>query len=141
MSHTRIQRMGAVRQEYQAARRAVAFFVEGWSVLVNTVDVSPYQQQDFRAAYAGLETTYLIRLFSQFETELRIFVREQGRRVLRPAESLINRMASMLHIEADIVANVHAVRQYRNRLVHEEITPTVAIPFEDALPLLNRFLA
>jgi hypothetical protein len=140
MSHTRIQRLVAVRREFEAARRAVGFFVGGWSQLVNTVDTGGLQLQDFRAALHvhGLERTYIIRLFSQFEAELRLFLRE---RVPRPAENLINRVASMQHIDADITDMVHDVRLYRNTLVHEANIPAAAVSFEDALTFLNRFLA
>jgi hypothetical protein len=142
MSHTRIRRLTAVREEFEATQYATAFFVKNWSALVNTPGADGTQLQPLKsAAGGGLEKTYFIRLFSQFEAELRIFLHEQHRRIPRHAENLINRVTAMQYVDAHLADNVHNVRLYRNQLVHEGNDLAVVVTFTDALSLLNRFLA
>jgi hypothetical protein len=141
MSYTRIQRIGAVRDEFQATRAALRYFVVEWNEVVKTDNTDALGFQEFRRALENVEQTYFVRLFSQCEAELRDYLREEGVRVPRYAVNLVNRVASRLTITADIVADVHKVREYRNVLVHEAKVPAAVVEFQDAVAFTNKFLA
>src|SRR5436309_559311 len=73
--------------------------------------------QDIAKASGRLEGTCLIRLFAEFETGLRLYwatIRETE----PPTQHLLDGIAARREIPAGRLADVHAVREYRNALVH-----------------------
>src|SRR5690606_19020976 len=75
-------------------------------------------RRDFQTATHLLEGTYLIRLFAEFETGLRLFWRLK--RDSHPGtEQLIDAIAARCKIDFRNLSAVHTVREYRNALVHE----------------------
>ncbi len=71
-------------------------------------------------AAARLEGTYIIRLFAEFETALRAYLRETRR---RPPPSrtrdLLESAAAIVHVPPEVLRNAHEVRDFRHVLVHE----------------------
>ena len=61
-----------------------------------------------------------MRIFAEFETSLRIFLQRAGRRP-PPSKTrdLLESVAALRRIPLEQLANAHAVRDYRNVLVHE----------------------
>lgn len=98
---------------------------------------------DVRRAVSNLEATYIVRLFTTFESMLRNFLPRPhpNQPDRRSAYDLINRTASRLRIPAAVRDEVQQVREYRNRAVHEGGTAVTAILLADALAALNRFLS
>ncbi len=141
MSHTRIRQLGAVRQEFEAARDALTYTVNTWPTINVVIEAAGRRMEDFRLARRNLEITYLIRLFSQFEAILGEYLRERSRRVPRIAENLVNRVASLERIDDPVRDGVHDVRLYRNAVVHPAAAPLITLDFAEALAALNRFLA
>lgn len=75
---------------------------------------------------AGLAPTYIVRMFAEFESGLRSY-----RRSIKPGkkartEHLIDAVASRRKIEDGLRVAAHAVRTYRNALVHEDSSEPVA---------------
>jgi hypothetical protein len=75
--------------------------------------------RDLTQASARLEATYLLRLLAVFESGLRDFWHVQKRGRTPRTEHLLDGMASARGIPNDLLVNAHAVRRYRNSLLHE----------------------
>jgi hypothetical protein len=114
-----IRRIKAVEREYDAARFSVDLALEQVkddpTLLTGSLRV-----REIERTSELLEGTYLVRLFAEFESGVRLFFRLARRR--RPpskTEDLLNSVASRLHIPYEQLKNAHKVRDYRNELVHE----------------------
>jgi hypothetical protein len=96
--------------------------------------------QDIAKASGRLEGTYVIRLFAEFETGLRLYwatIRDTE----PPTQHLLDGIAARREIPADRLASAHAVREYRNSLVHERDEEVAPIPIAEAREYLCRFFA
>ena len=85
-------------------------------------------------------TTYLIRLFAEFETGLRLYwatIRETE----PPTQHLLDGIAASCDIPPGRLADAHAVREYRNSLVHERDEGMAPISIAEARGSLCRFFA
>lgn len=133
-------RIKAVEREYGAIRfgadRLVAAVGEDPSILKGAV-----KRPDIKTASAHLEGTYIIRVFSEFETALVHFVRAFQIRRPRTAETLVNRVRSRGRISPADTDRVHRVRQYRNVLVHERSAPVAPVSVREATGFLCTFLS
>ena len=88
------------------------------------VDLEPgLKLADVNRASDRLEGTFIIRLFSEFEVALKTILRERKvRKIPKDAKPLINRVATYFKFSGMILDNVHAVREYRNKLVHNLVS-------------------
>jgi hypothetical protein len=96
--------------------------------------------RDIVEALGRLAGTYLIRLFAEFETGLRLYwatIRETE----PPTQHLLDGIATRREIPAGRLADAHAVRVYRNTLVHERDEGVAPIPIAESRGRLCRFLA
>jgi hypothetical protein len=101
--------------------------------------------RDLVAAGASLETTYLVRLWAEFETALLSYYRflrgdPEGR--IR-AIDLVKYLAGVRRGRAIAEAvgdAVHEVREYRNSLVHERTDPATPVGLVETRRRLNTFL-
>jgi hypothetical protein len=88
-----------------------------------------------------LEGTYLLRLFAEFETALRHYLRAFRIKAPNNAEPLINKVRDRAHIANDDALKVHAVRRYRNNLIHDDAAPAPPVTIRVATKDLGTFLA
>ena len=89
----------------------------------------------------NLDLTYLLRLFSEFETALRDFVAARRPSPRRTRMEILMERASMLaRIPADVVRAAHAVREYRNAIVHDPAR-AAALTFPQCKSRLSRYLS
>src|SRR5579862_801270 len=95
---------------------------------------------DIDAVSRHLEGTYLVRLFSEFETALRHFLRAKKLRWPTKAEPLVNKVRDRVNISNDHADNVHSVRNYRNTLVHDLEEPALPVTMREATNYLSTFL-
>src|SRR3954452_22294946 len=110
---TWLMRLKAVEREHNAMRLGADPLLVG--LQEGTLALGKeLRRADINSASDGLEGTYLIRLFSQFERALKRFLRDKKINIPRHAERLINRVAALIGIAGDILANTHKVREYRN---------------------------
>jgi hypothetical protein len=103
--------------------------------------------RDLVAAADQVESTYLIRMWAEFETALRSYRRHitRGPDDLIRTRNLIDWTAGVKQgraISADVRDDVHEVREYRNFLVHErdDQSPPATITIEVARKRLNTLL-
>ncbi len=92
-------------------------------------------------AQNNLENTYIIRLFTLFEEELKQHLVETKQSVPYKAVHLVNKVASKEHISNVVRDKAHTVRDYRNDVVHSPSAVAAAIDFTSALAALNTFLS
>ncbi len=96
--------------------------------------------QDIVKASGRLDGTYIIRLFAEFETGLRLYwstIRETE----PPTQHLLDGIAARRGISPDRLAGAHTVREYRNSLVHERDEAMAPISIAEARGHLCRFFA
>lgn len=96
--------------------------------------------QDIAMASGRLEGTYVIRLFAEFETGLRLYW-STIRDTEPPTQHLLDGIAARWVIPPDQLAGAHAVREYRNSLVHERGKNQPETPIAKARRPLCRFFS
>jgi hypothetical protein len=135
-----LTRIKAVEREYNIARLAVDR-LELHAEDDPRVLPGDLRFRDIGAASIRLEGTYMVRLFSEFETALRHFLRAKKLRVPTNAEPLVNKTRDKVGISNDDAKNVHLVRAYRNTLVHDRLEPVPPVSIRTATKYLSTFLS
>src|SRR5437879_4180877 len=133
-------RIKAVEREY----RAIRFGTDRLLVAVNddpSILKGQVRRPDITTASIHLEGTYIVRVFSEFETALQHFIRAFRIRKPKGAESLVNRVRDRGHIPQADTDAVHRLREYRNLLVHERSTPVAPVTIREATRFLCTFLS
>jgi hypothetical protein len=133
-------RIKSVEREYVVARLAVDRLDQ------HTRENPEVLKADLRYRDIGmvvdhLEATYLLRLFAEFEVALRNYLRASNLRVPRNAEPLIDKGRDKAHIANDDALKVHAVRRYRNNLIHDDADPVLPVSIRVATRDLGTFVA
>jgi hypothetical protein len=105
-----------------------------------TILAGKLKVQDVAEASGRLEGTYLIRLFAEFETGLRLYWATM-RETEPPTQHLLDGIAARRDIPPARLAGAHSVREYRNSLVHERNEGIVPISIAEARGYLCRFFA
>jgi hypothetical protein len=114
-----LQRIKGVEREHSATRLAIdrllAAVEHDPGALIGEVSL-----RVVRDASERLDGTYIIRLFAEFETGLRLFW-PTARGTPPPARTrdLLDGIAATRRIPHDQIVNAHLVREYRNSLLHE----------------------
>jgi len=133
-------RIKAVEREYGATRfgtdRLLVAANDDPSILEGQV-----RRPDIATASMHLEGTYIVRVFSEFETALQHFIRAFHIRKPTGAEALVNRVRDRGHIPQADTDAVHRVREYRNVLVHERSKPVTPVTIREATRFLCTFLS
>jgi hypothetical protein len=101
--------------------------------------------RDLVSATENLESTYLVRIWAEFETALLTYYRylsgDPESRI--KAVDLVNYLAGKRHgraIAETVRDDVHEVREYRNSLVHERTDPAPPVGLVESRRRLNTFL-
>jgi hypothetical protein len=133
-------RVKAVECEYGAIRfgtdRLIAAVNDDPSILESHV-----RRPDIATASMHLEGTYIVRVFSEFETALQHFLRAFHIRKPRGAEAHVNRVRDRGHIPQANTDAVHRVREHRNVLVHERSKLVTPVTLREATRFLCTFLS
>lgn len=142
MSHRLIQRLGDVRDEFEAARSALALTVRQWPVVHREAEVARQTLVAFERAQQNAEATYVVRLFAEFEAVLRNQYPHSRPRRRVPIRSfaLINGLAAHYRIPGAYVDEVHRIREFRHSIAHAD-PGAPRVTFADALSWLNRYLS
>jgi hypothetical protein len=129
----------AVEREYGAIR----FGIDRLLVAVSDdpAILERVRRLDIEKASTQLEGTYIVRVFSEFETALQDFIRAFHIRPIGSTEALVNRVRDRGHIPQAHADAVHAVREYRNVLVHARTEPAAAVTIREATRALCTFLS
>jgi hypothetical protein len=134
-----IRRIKSIELDYLSTRLALDRLLDEArrDPTILTGDLEP---QDIVKASGRLEATYLIRLFAEFETGLRLFwatIRDTE----PPTQHLLDGIAARCDIAPERLTSAHAVRVYRNSLVHERDEGMAPISIAEARGSLCRFFA
>ena len=137
----RILQIKSCEQMCYAGKAATAFFHKiCYSDPSRIPKESTFRLHDIRECHEDLEKTYLIRLFALFEVTVRNYWREGCHRKSHPFMStLLDRVASHCYMQFDVLSNTHAVRDYRNVLVHGGTAKSLT--FSEARGYLCTFLS
>ena len=116
MSYEHIRRLNSVAEEYQAARMAVEYLEADWLRLHSHPSFTSLSLAQLKRSSAGLETTYLVRLFSVFEAILRDYLprRFPARPDRRTVYELINKVASVHRISVPVRDGAQTARAFLN---------------------------
>jgi hypothetical protein len=136
--------LDGVWTEFVSGRYAVALLEKSALANPTLLPEKPYKilPSHLRACLRNLETTYTLRLFSEFEGNLRGYwaVRRPGKAQRRTlTEVLISRIGSILVVPGNIVAEVQAVREYRNQIIHHANVAN-PIALAEAVKRLNKYI-
>ncbi|MBV8557715.1 MAG: hypothetical protein JO116_19295 [Planctomycetaceae bacterium] len=118
---TWLSRIKAVEREHAAVRFATNRLLEEAEHDPTVIKIN-VSLREIRNASGRLEGTYVVRLFAEFESGLRsCWSAVRGTDPPSRAVDLVNGTAARHAIPHDYIENVHAVRNYRNDLVHERV--------------------
>jgi len=135
-----LQRIRGVEREYSATRLAVDRLVA--TIQHDATILGELRVRDIRHTSERLEGTFVIRLFAEFETGLRLFwPTARGTDPPSRTRDLLDGLAATRRIPHNVLARVHAVREYRNSLVHEREEPTVPIPIAESRSHLCQYFS
>lgn len=139
LRHEWLARIKAVEREYIAVRQALDRFREAVrnDPTILRGDLRP---REIVPASENAEGTYVIRIFAQFETGLRQYWLT-FRDTHPKTEDLLDGVAARDRIPHDNLENAHAVREYRNTLVHEREDAEDLIAIADVRAHLCRYFA
>ena len=132
-------RLRRVRDDFDAVSFAlenVAERLERGGMITTSFTV-----EQLRRCATNLESTYLVRLFAEFEAILRDYWRHARRRRTRPQmERLIDSIAAYCDMNDMVRKGTHEVRKHRNDLVHHEGTAK-SMRLSEVLARLGQFLS
>ncbi len=136
-----LRRIKDVEREHSATRlateRLVAIVQHDPTILDG--DLTP---RDITRAAEHLEGTYIIRLFAEFETALRIFwPTVRGTDPPGRTRDLLDGLAATRRIPHDQCMAAHAVREYRNTLVHLREVAAAPMSIAEARSHLCKFVS
>ena len=133
-------RIKAVEREHSAVRQAADHFRETTASDPNILR-GDLRHRDVVAASNNLEGTYVIRLFAEFETGARQYWSAIWNTEPRTVDLLVG-LAARCYIPYEQLENTHAVRKYRNSLVHERDDDDIeVVPIPEARSHLCRFFS
>ena len=114
-----MQQIAAVEQEFCAAQSASELFQDETRSNPSYGESRGWNPQAGAAFVENLETTYLIRIYAEFEAGLRDYWRTHHRRKSYPKmEQLVRHAIPDQAFSQDIIDAADRVREYRNILVH-----------------------
>jgi hypothetical protein len=129
-----------LERRFRAAQAAVAYFY-GVCQSNPTHVGKDFQVRDIRDCALDLEDTYLVRAFAVFEITLRDYWAKRMRRQTHPkAEHLLKGVAARCHHPSEDLGRAHAVRDYRNWLLHGGVKPEM-VTMAEARSSMCKFLS
>jgi hypothetical protein len=97
---------------------------------------------DYRNLLENLQKTFLVRLFAEFETGLReVWVKQAKKKAEVPVRDVITSLGAKQDVPETVRENVHAVRRYRNALVHAGDDKAPSLPLDHARSYLCTFFS
>ena len=117
----RIIRIKSIEQEYRVAMIARGVQIAELTKNPSKLTDVGLEQVHFEKFRGNLDATYLVRIFAESETGLRDYWTHLSKRQsFARTYDMIQALSSRRKIDFREIKNVHDVRIYRNKLVHEE---------------------
>ena len=123
MSDRLIHRLRAVQNEYLTAHTALTHVERRWGDLDGRPEWEGRTLFQIRRTLARLESTYVIRLFCEFEGILREYWAAGGNDPEGPNVNYLIDQVGMPHMDPRLRERVHEVQHHRNDLVHRPAAP------------------
>ncbi len=142
-----IERLRTILAEYAATSEALDYINRHWQRQNIDQEVGKLKPGDFMRAKQNLESTYLIRLYAEFEGILKDHLATNHPRIRVPdkpkVDWLISRviLAENISVEQPLRRKMDAARDFRNSIAHRSHRVALFVAFNDALSTLNTFLA
>ena len=147
MSDVYIQRLRSVQMEFNSAREAIRYVQINWQKHDIYADLARFTPANFDEAARHVKMTYFVRLYAEFEGILKDHLTANRPAVTISDKPKVDRLISLvlkveaIRLDPFLRRKMEQVRDYRNSIAHHAFTSTAAIPFVDALSILNTFLA
>ena len=110
-------KLKALESHCLAAKEATSYYLRECES--NRIEFLPgFQIRDMRDCHDNLEDTYIVRLFAEFEVTLRNFWELHVRRSKPTVFRLLESLGSRFFVQSDVLQRAHAVREYRNTIIH-----------------------
>jgi hypothetical protein len=132
-------RIGTVEALFRAAEASASYFFSVCRANPTHIHGTGLRVRDIRDCANDLEDTYLVRAYAVFEITLRDYWENRIRNTHPKAEQLINGVAARCTTLSDELRDAHAVREYRNWLVHGGAMPA-KVTMAQAKSYMNKFL-
>jgi hypothetical protein len=116
----RIEWIAAVAREYLAAKSAAELLEVQLQADPNYGWNQGWESRDGAAFNDNLESTYLVRLYAEFEAGLRDYWANHLNRGTHPPMAQLLQSLADQRLSIDRLEDADAVREYRNFLVHSE---------------------
>lgn len=114
-------RIKAVELEYGSARFAVDNLLK--AMKRGTIKLDTHlQPRDIYRTLKNLEWVYIVRIFAEFESILRLFLQSRKLKTPFSARAMIDRVAARANIGDAVLLNAHRMRVFRNNIVHQSRT-------------------
>jgi hypothetical protein len=134
-----LMRLKSIEREYTATRLAIDRLKQHTmgnpDILVENLKFG-----DIKGAADRLENTFVVRIFSEFESALKHFLRAQGVGIPRSVKGRVNNVKALMRIPKDDTKLVHRVRINRNNIVHDSNTIVESVTMRDSTKFLCTFL-
>jgi hypothetical protein len=134
-----LTRLKSIEREYTATRLAIdrlkQHTVENPNILVENLKFG-----DVKGASDRLENTFIVRIFSEFESALKHFLRAQGVGIPRSVKGKINNVKELMKIPQDDAKLAHRVRINRNNIVHDSNNKVEPVTMRESTKFLCTFL-
>jgi hypothetical protein len=135
-----LQRIKEVEREHAAMKIAASYLLAAGTRDPMVLNES-VRMRDVSHATERLESTYIIRLFAEFETALRIYWLAARHSEPPRTRDLFDSVAAKRAVPHDELMKAHSVRKYRNCLVHERDEEMLPISLAVARSHLCKFFA
>jgi hypothetical protein len=128
-TYDRMLELKSYEQMCRAAQAATVYFEK--ACLADPLNIpagKTFRIRDIRDCHEDLEKTYLVRVFARFEGTLREYWRMGcGRRSHPLMKVLLDNIAGRRYMPDGVLTRAHAVRDYRNSIVHGGDAPAVTL--------------
>lgn len=117
----RIEWIAAVAREYLAAKSAADLLAAQLHADPNYGTTQGWDARDGAAFNENLESTYIVRLYAEFEAGLRDYWANHLNKTTHPPMVQLLPALADQRLSVDRLEDADAVREYRNYLVHSEV--------------------
>ncbi len=109
----------SLEQMCHAGKAATAYYFKVCQNDPGVMGKVSFRHRDIRDCHSDLEDTYIVRIFAEFEGQLRDCWKNHFGRPTNPwMKDLVDSVAGRCSTPVGVVKEVHKVRDYRNSLIH-----------------------
>ncbi len=141
LRHDCHSRLNAVKRSYETALKTLAAFISLSEANPNYLEENNLTLREIRDLAFELHDVYFARPFASFENSLRNYWRNGVRDSKPLTKILIASLAARRGVEQNMLEEVQDIRDFRNSITHDEHEPVRRFTIDEAIGLLNTFLA